>query len=618
MKPNLRESVLKACIIGSIGIGFFFPVHAEDKKSDPIKVIAASATSYGEGSSSVICLLDKTCKGDWIPRSQDAGVNEGIAIRFEKPAHFGAIEIIIEGNVERGKLLLKPYFDGATGGDAGQLKYRGEKTAEENKRLQKAIERQRQTEEFLDEVPDIDFLGNSGNRIFIGYGEATEEGNTRFIVHYAENLPVKSFFLKYEAALGKQTVKIKKINFYSSEVKYSDSLDKLTPLELVLPVIEKAHVDASSMLSPRIAYGPEHLFDSQFDMAWSTDGSKSNGIGESITVKFDQNVDIAGLVLWNGYQRSQIHYQANGRIRKLKIGKEIITVRDQIGEQKIMLKNALNTDTVTLTIADIFKGDAYKDVLISELRFLDSKGRLILPQVEAEAETLPDAIAFLQDRTYSSFIKNALREGDEIQSDTDSVMQCSSTSLRVRSNGTFVIYADYLDGQVLSGTYTPGVIEGNWTKTERNNEIGIFGKRYRIPIPEQIGYMALTKTAEAVPKPRMFRSKLTATPFNKLSEAEQKNALSFVLDKRFVPNKNAKTLLNKETRVFLNIMEDNLKDNPDFSFWDFDAREIQDENYKGLFNQLFEKNKELNPVFIRSDIYTDLLLPQESVGPCFY
>ena len=96
---------------------------------------------------------------------------------------------------------------------------------------------------------------------------------------------------------------------------------------------------ATSVLDPAVAYQPANLFDSRYDFAWSTNGKKTAGIGESVQVTFSQPQNLSGLIVWNGYQRSEEHFRANGRVTKILVSdgqaSQTVALADRMGGQRI-------------------------------------------------------------------------------------------------------------------------------------------------------------------------------------------------------------------------------------------------------------------------------------------
>lgn len=142
-------------------------------------------------------------------------------------------------------------------------------------------------------------------------------------------------------------------------------------LPITIPAIVKGNVVASSILSPQPSYDPANLFDSRFEYGWSSNGKSK---GETLTLKFDQEQTITKLLIWNGYQRSDVHCYSNGRVKTVTVEgdgnyKSTIEIADIMGSQQINLPTPFKGKNLKLTIQDVFAGKKYPDLVVSELRF---------------------------------------------------------------------------------------------------------------------------------------------------------------------------------------------------------------------------------------------------------
>jgi hypothetical protein len=244
----------------------------------PVNVIAAAATSSGAHAAPVNCLLAPDCAGSWMPGSADSGANEGVYVQFESAAEADFAELTT--NV---KDPVAPFT--------------------------------------------LSINGTVANRASIK--PAPEAG--RYVVRYAvPGSRVKSIFFRLGVQKGGwRSFQLYAIRFYSQG----------KVLALALPVLVPAAVTATSVLEPQVAYQPANLFDSRYDFAWSINGQTSKGKGESVEIRFSQPQNLSGMMLWNGYQRSEAHFQANGRVSRLSItdGKAPVSfpVADKMGSQRI-------------------------------------------------------------------------------------------------------------------------------------------------------------------------------------------------------------------------------------------------------------------------------------------
>ncbi|MDO9614790.1 MAG: hypothetical protein Q7J86_09735 [Bacteroidota bacterium] len=155
------------------------------------------------------------------------------------------------------------------------------------------------------------------------------------------------------------------------------------------------HASSSLIASDENTYSVKNIIDYDLNTAW-VEGGTAFGIGEYFEFKFDfpENTEYAGAYqfygvcnLFNGYCKSKDLWQANSRVKKLKvyfnnqfvcyvelcdtwhfqsfnIGKYFINRRDN----KYMNANyeIKNGDVLRFEIREVFKGSKYKDVAISE------------------------------------------------------------------------------------------------------------------------------------------------------------------------------------------------------------------------------------------------------------
>jgi hypothetical protein len=155
------------------------------------------------------------------------------------------------------------------------------------------------------------------------------------------------------------------------------------------------HASSSLIALGENSYSVKKIIDYDLNTAW-VEGDTSYGIGEyfEFTFDFPENTGYAGAYqfygicnLFNGYCKSEKLWEANSRVKKLKvyynnqfvcyvelcdtwrfqsfdIGKYFINRRDN----KYMNANyeIKNGDTLKFEIIEVFEGSKYKDVAISE------------------------------------------------------------------------------------------------------------------------------------------------------------------------------------------------------------------------------------------------------------
>ena len=361
--------------------------------ADSATVIAATATSMGPHAAPVNCLLQPDCAGSWSPGSADSGANEGVYVQFETPVAADSIELVTS-------------------------------------------------------VKDADapFTLSVNGEPHPAAKSARDAGSGKYARSYATpGGRIKSIFFRLGVRKGGwQNFSLYSIQFYRQG----------KPVELTLPVLVPATVVASSVLEPKVAYQPANLFDSRYDFAWSTNGQTTSGKGESVEIRFSQPQSLSGMIVWNGYQRSETHFKANGRVARISVSDGHVSssfaLSDTMGGQQVAFTNPLkNVSSLKLTIESVTAGAKYPDVLLSELRLLDDHNQILIPQVKGmQPEASPMTAAFV-DRSFSSVVcASSVTPGD------------FQRSLRLRGDGSFVIYGKAYDDE--EKKRTDQVLEGNW------------------------------------------------------------------------------------------------------------------------------------------------------------
>lgn len=255
--------------------------------------------------------------------------------------------------------------------------------------------------------------------------------------------------------------------------------DGNTPISLKLPTVVDAIMKASSTLQPEISYGIRNLFDSRKEFVW-VEGAKSAGQNEFLTFSFTNEQEISGLKIMNGFQRSEKHFTANGRVKRLTVSNEKkesgeIILKDEQGEQTLQLTTPVKGKEITLTVKDIYPGTTYRDLVLSELEFVNKTSDFIIKDNITETikqELLAKAKNTVLENVLDKRIANEYKE-----------MEGYKRSLILRSDYTFVAYSESW-AEYSSGSETNEIIaDGNWEIKELGTNrvtIRIFGKLVRL------------------------------------------------------------------------------------------------------------------------------------------
>ena len=131
-------------------------------------------------------------------------------------------------------------------------------------------------------------------------------------------------------------------------------------------------VTATSSLSEyNMTHSPDRVIDGDLSTGWVEEAS-GQGIGESITIYFDDYYKVNGFLIHAGFQASSDLYDKNSRPEEIKISYsdgsyETYTLVDINDEQEIHLSESVVTDSVTFTILSVYEGYKYEDTVISEI-----------------------------------------------------------------------------------------------------------------------------------------------------------------------------------------------------------------------------------------------------------
>lgn len=247
------------------------------------------------------------------------------------------------------------------------------------------------------------------------------------------------------------------------------------------PLMLKGSVSSSSVLSPEAAYHSSNLFDSKKDLVWA-EGSEGKGVGEQIFFTFKENVKIEGLAISNGYQRSETHYKSNARLKSFEFShvgdtskKELITISDFVATQNVVFNEAYTGREFVLTVKEVFPGEKYNDLVISELKFFSGQVPFIICSGFTEDNILENCKKTdntVLEKLLNKNIRNYYREEFNSSFSYD-------RSFLLRSDNTFVMYNnEYDDGVSIKDTLKI-VADGNWEIIEANEKtakIRVFGK----------------------------------------------------------------------------------------------------------------------------------------------
>jgi uncharacterized caspase-like protein len=139
---------------------------------------------------------------------------------------------------------------------------------------------------------------------------------------------------------------------------------------------------ASSTLPARIGdrsgrsnYEVSNLFDGNPATAWVKARQADTGW---ILVDFDGERLVTGIIVANGYQKNDVAFRTNFRVRRLRLvssdgSTATVTLADREGAQRIALDRPIRGEWLQIFVDDMFPGVPEADVAISELAIVSEK-----------------------------------------------------------------------------------------------------------------------------------------------------------------------------------------------------------------------------------------------------
>jgi len=131
--------------------------------------------------------------------------------------------------------------------------------------------------------------------------------------------------------------------------------------------------DCSSVLTAQQgnSYNASNVFDGNSSTAWA-EGSSSNGVNEYVKVSLGSKQVVTMIAMINGYAKSDDLYHKNCRVKKAELSfsdgsTQTIELADSTSSIQKVFITPVETDFVKVTIKEVYDGDAYSDLCISEI-----------------------------------------------------------------------------------------------------------------------------------------------------------------------------------------------------------------------------------------------------------
>ena len=147
--------------------------------------------------------------------------------------------------------------------------------------------------------------------------------------------------------------------------------------ELLSP--DRIAVEASSELESagELTYGARNTLDGNRETAWNSDAA--DPVGQTLTYRFAEPVELTALRLVNGYAKSDEIYAANHRLKSVMVitdeASRPLTLLDTDDPQEISFEFGL-TSKVIIEVTEIFEGQGFdnpeisSDLALSEIAFV--------------------------------------------------------------------------------------------------------------------------------------------------------------------------------------------------------------------------------------------------------
>jgi hypothetical protein len=116
------------------------------------------------------------------------------------------------------------------------------------------------------------------------------------------------------------------------------------------------------------------LYDGKLQTNW-TENASGNGVGEYVYFDFIDTYAVKQFYIYNGSHYNEGVYKQNCRPKTITLtfsdgSSERILLQDTYEEQVFTLSRYYYTDSVKLTIDEVYTGTKYLDTIIAELDFV--------------------------------------------------------------------------------------------------------------------------------------------------------------------------------------------------------------------------------------------------------
>lgn len=138
-----------------------------------------------------------------------------------------------------------------------------------------------------------------------------------------------------------------------------------------------------------VSFSPTFMVDGKVGTFWG-EGEASAGLGEWIEFRFDGEVTLSRIELYNGNWYSREYYDRHNRAKMIQVKFSTGTPEkwelvDKLEKQVLVLKTPVKTRSVRLVLKEIFPGNTYNDTYLSEILFFNEEPGGVLTQLKPKA-----------------------------------------------------------------------------------------------------------------------------------------------------------------------------------------------------------------------------------------
>ncbi|MDX1657563.1 MAG: zinc ribbon domain-containing protein [Nitriliruptorales bacterium] len=141
------------------------------------------------------------------------------------------------------------------------------------------------------------------------------------------------------------------------------------------PLTVSAVAASTARTGAQDGFAVDRLLDGDTTTAWNSRGDVNpDGVGEIIEFDFAEPVWLSQIVFANGDQEDDESFVANARAKRIQVelyggSTFIANLLDEPGEQAIRLPTPRFTITVRFEVLEVYPGDTYDDLALSEVSF---------------------------------------------------------------------------------------------------------------------------------------------------------------------------------------------------------------------------------------------------------